>query len=265
MPSSWNKFGQRLQDYSELTRKKCAGKSGNWAAYATAAGAAMAMASNASAAIIYCSAGNNYCGNAASGVIATAGALNPHIHIATAAGNAGAATHNIHLELNVQSVGSSIAFSAGVLGAKIKFFDTSGAGTNLAKNFQLGSVIGPTVAHAHLGVNGDAVLRNLVSNHFGSTRIYGNFSAGTPGVVGFAAYVTGGKEYGWIRLQYEAALGEPTSVRAIDWAINTTVGQAITAPTPEPGTLPLALLASGAAGIAALRRRRAKSNPVAAE
>lgn len=74
-------------------------------------------------------------------------------------------------------------------------------------------------------------------------------------------------EYGWIRLKLgtQSAPGQrynnpPGRVTITDMAYNTVAGQAIfagqTAPSvPEPGTLALGILAAGAAGVTALRRR----------
>jgi hypothetical protein len=70
--------------------------------------------------------------------------------------------------------------------------------------------------------------------------------------------------YGWIELAYDG-IPDPTSITAIDWAYDLTPNQAIAAgytgvqdpPTPEPGTAALSLLAMGAAGVVAWRRRKA--------
>jgi hypothetical protein len=79
--------------------------------------------------------------------------------------------------------------------------------------------------------------------------------------------------YGWIELEYDG-IPDPTSITAIDWAYNSVVGQAITAgetsepsdpvntTTPEPGTAALSLLAMGAAGVLAWRRKKAALNAV---
>ena len=70
----------------------------------------------------------------------------------------------------------------------------------------------------------------------------------------------GQTDYGWLRLKFtESANSLPNSVTLIDLAYNDD-GSAIlagqTAALPEPGTFGLALLATGAAGVLALRKRR---------
>ncbi len=70
--------------------------------------------------------------------------------------------------------------------------------------------------------------------------------------------------YGWVELKFSGAI--PNSIQAISWAYNPVAGQAITAgqtndpdtsATPEPGTAALSLLAMGAAGVLAWRRKKA--------
>jgi MYXO-CTERM domain-containing protein len=98
-------------------------------------------------------------------------------------------------------------------------------------------------------------------SHFGSRG-----GAGLkPNVEGFAGFsflntVTSQKDFGWVRLIYEEGQnGAANEVTAVDWAYDDS-GNSITAGagagTPEPSTDALALLAAGALGIAALRRRR---------
>lgn len=113
------------------------------------------------------------------------------------------------------------------------------------------------------------VLRAVNFYVHSGTSSRGNFSAGKKGIAGIE-FLTGTNSnqkihYGWIRLEYFGA-SYPTSVEAIDWAYDTTPGQEIAAgatgqvqgnsTTPEPGTAGLSLLALGAAGVLAWRRRR---------
>jgi hypothetical protein len=100
---------------------------------------------------------------------------------------------------------------------------------------------------------------------------------GPAGVYGFAGFRTPGAttgpttapivtyRYGWIRLKWDAdgVTSYPNSITALDWALEDS-GAAIlagdtgpAAAVPEPGALSMAVLAAGAAGILAWRKRRA--------
>ena len=95
----------------------------------------------------------------------------------------------------------------------------------------------------------------------------GEFSSGIGGFAGVDFKTGTGLDqktyYGWVRLKYTNSNNVPNSITAIDWAYEATPGAAIHAGdtgisgTPEPGTAALSLLALGAAGVLALRRRGA--------
>ena len=93
---------------------------------------------------------------------------------------------------------------------------------------------------------------------------------GPSNVYGFAGFRTAGtgtgstfiQRFGWIRLKWNSNSGFPNSITALDWAIEDSgapiiAGDTGAASTPEPGTMSMALLAAGAAGIVAWRKRRA--------
>lgn len=70
-------------------------------------------------------------------------------------------------------------------------------------------------------------------------------------------------DYGWVRLVYTvSANNAPDRITAVDWAYGANGTEIVTGEIPEPSTAGLAILAAGAAGVAALRRRR-KSRPEA--
>jgi len=73
----------------------------------------------------------------------------------------------------------------------------------------------------------------------------------------------GGRDfrYGWIRLRWDPdSLGLPLTLKALDWAYNTNLNRPIhVGSVPEPGTLSLTLLAAGAVGVLAWRKRRNES------
>jgi len=76
---------------------------------------------------------------------------------------------------------------------------------------------------------------------------------------GFAGFsFTNGVQtnYGWVRLEFfEGGEHLANEIEAVDWAYT---NGPTTTPTgaPEPSTFALALLAAGAAGVGALRKRR---------
>ena len=127
------------------------------------------------------------------------------------------------------------------------------------------------------GNEGIVASQNSFTQQFDAIKAapLGQFQPNSTGFVGFAfktqagtsatsfAKATGAQtDYGWIQVKFtEGQNGLSNSLEAIDWAYDTS-GNAITAgagaSTPEPGTGALALLAAGAAGILALRRRKAR-------
>ena len=94
-------------------------------------------------------------------------------------------------------------------------------------------------------------------NNFSFT---GQFLNGQSGFAGIEFKEGGNTHYGWIRLHATIGPDNAVTETAVDWAYNTVAGQEILAgqgvPTPEPGTTSMALLAAGAAGLLALRKRR---------
>ena len=92
----------------------------------------------------------------------------------------------------------------------------------------------------------------------------GTFPFSSPGFAGIAVKNGGQTYYGWLRLEvFAGSGGYLDGLEVIDYAYNNVAGQSITAgegasSTPEPGTAALSVLAAGALGIAALRRRRAE-------
>lgn len=92
-------------------------------------------------------------------------------------------------------------------------------------------------------------LGSLFGDDFGGsfTHIPGEFTAGTPGYIGFSLDTGGGPLYGWALVTLEANTTEGV-LHA--WAFQDD-GSALMVGVPEPGSLLLALL-----GVATLLRRR---------
>jgi hypothetical protein len=93
----------------------------------------------------------------------------------------------------------------------------------------------------------------------------GHFGVGTQ--TGFVGFSTKNGDLGWLRVKVEtpvAGTKYPDSLEVIDGAYNDVAGQPITAgqttSTPEPGTAALGLLATGATGLLAWRKRRSASS-----
>lgn len=90
---------------------------------------------------------------------------------------------------------------------------------------------------------------------YGSNNPNAEFNDAPDAYIGLSFGTNPNLRYGWIRVGIDNA---NASFVVKDWAYQSEVGVGITAgAVPEPGTL--GMLAAGAAGIAALRRRRAKS------
>jgi hypothetical protein len=90
----------------------------------------------------------------------------------------------------------------------------------------------------------------------GGVSVHPDFQSNVYGFAGFRA----GGNYGWIRVKWEADSGNgfPNKITVLDWAYEDS-GAPIAAGdtgTPEPGTMSMSLLAAGAAGIVAWRKRK---------
>jgi hypothetical protein len=216
-----------------------------WSVFAAAAGAALAMASSAEAGIIYTHPGSPVTVSLAPGTGSAyakqnfaVGGAPPWVELWRNNGWQGQAT--IASGYNVLP---DIAFARGNQGLAVNF----ASGQPIAGNF------GQSAAMIQV-------------THSGSFR--GNFAFGQSGFVGFA-FVNGSHnaDLGWIRLKVLGTGGVPSEIEVIDWAYNDvarnlpggsiTAGEGAGSATPEPSTGALALLATGAAGLLAWRRRRA--------
>jgi len=228
---------------------------GNWGTYAAAAGAALAMSTSASAEIMY------------SGIqditvsVAASGGTN---HAAFTV----AAVHELLLVSNVMNVTVKSNKLSHVAGAVVS---GPGVSPNL-QFFRTKTVNFATVAidYARAQMISGGAKRSsgaVLRQHFapGGAELDGAFGPGT--VTGFVGFkVSGGSlngDFGWMQVKVSdsASPGYPNEAEVIDWAYDNS-GAAIAAGdtgqvvTPEPGTAALGLLAFGAMGILALRKRR---------
>jgi hypothetical protein len=214
----------------------------NWSIYAGATASALAMSTSAHASIVYV--------NFDSKTVTVPHNVPP---------NWGTSNHT---NLNINGLGSLwmyIVFDGPPDPDGSVFLSQNGrpgvvraGGVNL-KDFALNASITAGMQF-HQGV------AELMSNANGN--VYGVFQDGVPG---FAGFQLSNGDLGWVRLEWNDSTyhdGYPDHLIAIDAAYNDVAGQSIlagqstSAATPEPGTMPLALLAAGAIGIAAWKRRR---------
>lgn len=222
----------------------------NWSVYAAATGSALAMATGASASIIH----TGIVGRA----FAPALSVNPggpYTHLGLIPG----LSVKIHALDNLAGPTFQLQLEA----SHANLFASDAA--LLAKNFALGAPLAP-----------DSIIPSgptAIVKAFASSSLFGNFTADKPAFAGFSFTTANHQhDYGWIELEFHNdSSGHPYYLDALAYGIDLNPGQ--TPGTlqagqvddgfiPEPGTLSLAFLASGAAGVMALRRRRKQSGAV---
>jgi hypothetical protein len=260
----------RLNGYFATLRSSFPGNAlkhtaANWQMYAAVTGSALAMATNASAGVIYSGIQDLTVGPvSARGTSLNSGGSSMKtgfrkiaLKNATGAPIGRSFSFGAYQRLVVTGgSGGHVLNGAAELKSDPVGFFLSGP-DNFVKDFAKASNIsagvpeGGTVKFAtqRLGPDG--------------TNSQSGWKAGKIGYAGFQFSTAGhGLDVGWVRLEYTIGPnGLASDVEALDWAYNSTPGAPIPAgtgipPTPEPSTGALALLAAGAAGVTALRRRR---------
>ena len=227
----------------------------DWVAYAAAAGAALAMAPSAEASIIYSGPQN-----------ITASRFGPkNLDLD------GDAVNDFRIFLlrdqNVQGTALGYAGFLRTLATHNRIVATG----NSAKKFALNSVIS---AGGNL-LGGTRLLRAVLVTTSNATKtiLFGKWKASqTTSFAGVRFGIGSGDHFGWIRIHVtDDHNGVPDSVTAVDWAYCSDPGVGINAGAtqgdclqaggqagvPEPSGL--ALLAAGAGGVLAWRRRRQSS------
>jgi len=246
--AAWDDLAQQPQPASHRNL--------NWLKYSAAIGSAMALATSAEAGIIY-----------TAGPVATTAQTHGVPGHATASVNSGLNGGAFQL---FDNIGSNAAFNAGGGNGfaslknptNIKFATNVGGGTFgpyfAAENFPKSSLIGAGASfqtHALLGIN-------QTGNNVGHFNSH-NGGAGTiSGFVGLQITNGANTYYGWVELAVKQQ-AEIDQVTALGWAYDDVAGESIeagaggpAAPTPEPASVGLALLALGSAGVLAWRRRK---------
>ncbi len=222
----------------------------NWRSYAAVAGSALAMSTNASASVIYqhpdltVSAParlQNVSGSvfAASGVITLVDALGNDLP-------AGALNFEFTFGIHAHLI-------AGQQSVQAHFRAPDTQSWQFGNNGSLFEVPAGGVIDRRGGVIG--------GNYFNSGSVA--FPMNHTGFAGFSFRNNGHCNFGWIRLRYDLFQRNPVfggSIEVIDLAYDNTgaaikAGDGIVA-TPESGSASLAMLASGAVAVAALRRRK---------
>jgi MYXO-CTERM domain-containing protein len=133
------------------------------------------------------------------------------------------------------------------------------ATTNAAVRYFAGQPVG---VGPNFAAYSNARLARLFTDTGGDSLPSGAFGPGNSN--GFLGFENAAGDLGWMQVQVSFDSGGfPTQLEVISWAYNDVAGAAIDAgqtsessATPEPSTAALGLLALGAAGILALRKRR---------
>jgi len=220
---------------------------GNWGTYAAAAGAALAMSTNASADIVYSGAEDVTASVAPGGGSSikkfTVAGFSEHLYVKnlTARSHRGTAT--------VTDAGGP---------PNLQFFGVLSNGDfSVGKNYHRG--------HAINGADGSFGPGAILRQH-NTSNLVGAWGPGT--VTSFLGFkVKSGAlagDLGWLEIKVSATGNPayPDEAQVLGWAYNKSSGAVIDAgqtgviATPEPAGVALGLLAIGAAGILAFRKRR---------
>jgi len=234
----------------------------NWQVYAAVTGSAVAMATNASAGVIYSGTLDQKAAVASVKTGSPAQSMTTNIKLKNGAGA------TIHVDFQAVAIqfnsGSSRFGGVGLRGSQVDFLLESGFVKRLSSGAKISG--GTHTMHSNNGFvagNHNVANRSVHTSHpqsFGWTKNEG-FAGFT-----FTTVTNHQKDFGWVRLQF--TVGANTlinSLTVIDWGYQNngtgiTAGEGAPLQAPEPSTADLALLALGAAGVTALRRRRRQAS-----
>jgi hypothetical protein len=232
--------------------------------YAAAVGAGLALAGGADAAILY------------SGINVTLSVNQPTVPAGTSFVSS-YAYYNLDFNGDATPEFSAMIFWSMITGTggnsynaiadvSRQFGITGGAALNTSNELLRLSAGAPIAPPNQPSTSGRELKTRYVPKG-GAPSLAGTWTQGATGFAGFGFEIAGNRHFGWVRLSWDdlvgldgapGADGFPDQLTIHDLAWNDTPDGAITAgegtPVPAPGSL--ALLATGAAGIAALRRRR---------
>jgi hypothetical protein len=260
-----NRFEQDVEAYSATCKSTASAgwrdRLGSWPIYAAATASALAGSTSASAGIIYSGLLNDT-------VSLTPNASGVDTQINIHAGPVDAAIRILHSD-NTRGFGGFADIAFGGVGEPL-LSNVNASHPNFLKRLASGADISAGLGQFHSRINSDR--DKLIQRAPGGTQDFGFWPlASNTGFVGVRFKTAGetnsgggGFDYGWLRLSFEVFDGVPDEITLIDYAYNDVVGASIEAgeetnATPEPGTVAMMLLATGAAGVLALRRRRKRA------
>jgi len=248
-------------------------KLANWRPYAAAAGSALAMASSASAGSLTYGTLNVVASITPFASGTKLNSVNRPVNI-----NVGSRTQMKNFTIRGAQLGIGLGSfrvpntQSGSANAFLQLF-RNGVNGFVTKAGSLAKVAsGAKISHGNVKFlstdNNIGTRPGLGFEQGNHGMVSGPFKPSQTGFAGFGIHTAGGNDfYGWVRLEFMDSPRGPDKVEAIDYAVSNVAGASINAgqeaassAVPEPSTSALALLAAGAAGVLALRRRKAQTN-----
>ncbi len=154
-------------------------------------------------------------------------------------------------------------FTASSSGGGIALFQVQGAAVSaMFRGLAAGGFLYPSNLAAGANISGGAFVAfagNFATLAYGGGYANSQFTAPGIGYLGFSFNGGSGTEYGWARVNMQG--GPENGFTLIDYAwgdVGTMISAGQTAAIPEPGSL--GLLAIGAVGLLAWRKRRTKAS-----